>query len=68
MSLVYDGANGPFADGPSVTLTNTNTWKQVSWHVTDAYFGHRENNGADFRIFLGSGTRYLDVVSVSTTP
>jgi len=31
-------------------MTNTNTWKTHAFHVTDAYFGNRQNAGADFRI------------------
>jgi hypothetical protein len=64
--LQYDATSSPYKNGPSVALTNTNTWKSVAWNVTDAYFGNRQNNGADFRIFRGvNQTFYLDTVQVS---
>ncbi len=50
--------------GPA--LTGSNTWKQHMFHVTDAYMGNRENNGADFRIGKdGGGYLFLDKVAVS---
>jgi hypothetical protein len=46
-----------------VTLTGSSTWKQQVFHVTDAYFGNRQNAGADFRISKsGGGLFYLDLV------
>ena len=51
----------------SVTLGNKDTWKQYTFYLNDAYFGNRQNNGADFRISAGVGTTfYLDLVQVST--
>src|SRR5262249_40404752 len=67
--LQYDAVDsvtgGPYKDGPSVNLTNTNTWKSVTWVIHDAWFGNRQNNGADFRIFVGPVSRTLDLVQVS---
>ncbi|MHC4799571.1 MAG: fibronectin type III domain-containing protein, partial [Planctomycetota bacterium] len=72
LKLQYDSSDpAPFPDdiykdGGSVPLTGTNTWKEHTYHVTDAYFGNRQNGGADFRI-TGTGgiTFYLDVVKVA---
>ena len=67
LTLQYDAASNAYKSGGSVALTGTNTWKQFYYHVSDAYFGNRQNGGADFRILAGAGnTFYLDVVSVST--
>jgi hypothetical protein len=56
-------------NGGSVTLANTNTWKTTSFHLTDAYFGNRENGGADFRFGNISGSYYyLDNIRVMVTP
>jgi len=66
--LQYDASDGTiYKNGGSVTLTNTNTWKQHTFHVTDAYFGNRQNGGADFRISGGSSGDifYLDLVRVT---
>jgi hypothetical protein len=71
LQLQYDSNTGSdtaakYKDGGSVTLTGSNTWKQHTYHVTDAYFGDRQNGDADFRIFGGvSNTFYLDMVRVS---
>ena len=68
LTLQYDSvAGGAYKTGPSVVLTNTNTWKTVTWQVTDAYFGNRENNGADFRINYSGLDFYLDVITVKVT-
>ncbi|UCD28411.1 MAG: immunoglobulin domain-containing protein [Planctomycetota bacterium] len=54
-----------YKNGGGVTLTGSNTWKEHTYHVTDAYFGDRQNEGADFRIAqTESGPMYLDVVTV----
>jgi hypothetical protein len=66
LTLQYDSiAGGAYKTGTSVTLVNSNTWKQFTFSVTDAYFGNRENAGADFRIFRGTNiTFYIDTVTV----
>jgi Dockerin type I domain/Putative Ig domain len=71
LQLQYDSIGPDFSfyykNAQIISLTNTNTWKHYTWHVTDAYFGNRQNSGADFRIASGVGnTFYLDVVRVST--
>jgi hypothetical protein len=68
--LHYDSDTGDtlaakYKNGGGVTLTGTDTWKQHTWHVTDAYFGNRQNNGADFRIHHPeAGLFYLDLAYV----
>jgi hypothetical protein len=70
LSLQYDSNTGStipafYKSGGSVPLTGGNTWKQKVFHVTDAYFGNRQNAGADFRISKsGGGFFYLDTVRV----
>lgn len=74
LALNYDSLSSAWTDGSSVTLTNSNTWKTATFHVGDAYFGNRENYGADFRIARGNGVPfYIDTVTVGpgapdTTP
>jgi hypothetical protein len=73
LTLQYDSNTGDtlpafYQNGGSITLAGTNTWKQHTFHLTDAYFGNRQNFGSDFRIFGGVGnTFYLDKVLVSLT-
>jgi len=69
LSLQYDSNTGNtlpsfYKDAGSVTLTGSNTWKQKVFHITDAYFGNRENVGADFRISKANSFFYLDQVRV----
>lgn len=73
LALDYDSNTGTgieacYRNGGSVTLTNTNTWKSKSFHVTDAWFGNRQNAGADFRISDIGPVFYLDKVRVTTEP
>jgi len=66
LGLEYDAADSPYKNGGSVALTGSNTWKRHTFHVTDAYFGNRQNGACDFRIACGAGsTMYLDTVQVS---
>ena len=73
LALQYDSDNGDtlpafYKHGGSITLTGTNTWKQHTFQVNDAYFGNRQNQDADFRIFGGvSNTFYLDRLQVTTS-
>jgi hypothetical protein len=66
LGLEYDASDGnKYKSGGTVTLVADNTWKQHLYHVADAYFGDRQNNGADFRIAkYGGGIFYLDAVEV----
>ncbi|MHC4799899.1 MAG: PKD domain-containing protein, partial [Planctomycetota bacterium] len=67
MKLQYDSTDpAPFPDDMykntgDLILTGTDTWKSHTFHIYDAYFGNRQNGGADFRIFRDVGnTFYLD--------
>ncbi|UCD28568.1 MAG: sulfatase-like hydrolase/transferase [Planctomycetota bacterium] len=63
--LQYDAADSAYQDGDSISLTTQNKWKTYMFHVTDAYFGNRQNGEADFRIARTSnGSFCLDVVQV----
>jgi PKD repeat protein len=65
-SLQYDSSSGAYTSAGNVTLTNTNTWKRKKYHVTNAYFGNRQNNSCDFRIFGSTNnTFYIDCVQVA---
>jgi len=71
LALQYDsntgsGTSAKYKNGGSVSLAGSNTWKRYTFHVTDAYFGNRQNASADFRIVGPSGqTFYLDLVEVT---
>jgi len=72
IGLQYDSNTGEdleakYKSGGGITMTGSNEWRQHAFHLTDAWFGNRQNGGADFRIAGHDGTVfYLDVVGVST--
>ena len=76
LELHYDSSDfggamaGAYKSGGTIALTGADTWMQHTFHLTDAYFGNRQNADADFRVFGGGGghTFYLDVVHISDTP
>ncbi|MCP4655620.1 MAG: DUF362 domain-containing protein [bacterium] len=72
LRLQYDSDTGGevsarYRNAGRVMLEGTGSWRQHTFHLTDAYFGNRQNLGADFRITkTGAAQRfYLDLVQVS---
>ncbi len=45
----YDGVSDPYTTIP-VSNQGTGRWQRHTFHLTDAYFGGRQNNGADLRL------------------
>ncbi|HJO92824.1 MAG TPA: cellulose binding domain-containing protein [Victivallales bacterium] len=65
LELQYDSNGKAYTLGGSVNMTGSNAWKQHIFQVSDAYFGNRQNNGADFRISGGvANTFYIDKITV----
>jgi hypothetical protein len=63
--LQYDAIGAAYKNGPAVELTGTNTWKVYTTILYDAYFGNRQNNGADLRVAAPPGVRFaVDLVYV----
>lgn len=61
--IQYDSTAGAYTNGPSITTQGTNKWKTKTFEFSNAYFGNRQNNGADFRIASIPGTYfYIDLV------
>jgi len=69
IQLQYDGTGSAYTHAASVTLGGTNTWQSYTWHVTDGYFGGRQNSSSDLRIYRSVGqTMYLNKVEVANYP
>ncbi|MEP0843167.1 MAG: hypothetical protein HRF43_10725 [Phycisphaerae bacterium] len=68
LSLQFDGATNPYQSGGGVALTGAPVWKHHTWHLAQAYFGNRQNGGADLRIGNVGNPFHIDVVRVSTRP
>ncbi len=71
ISLQYDSCGGNtlsdfYKLGGSVPLGGTDTWKHATLHLSDAYFGNRQNGGADFRLGKVGGRLYIDKVWVAS--
>jgi hypothetical protein len=51
LSLEYDGASGPYTLHPLAIETRASgEWRTVRFEIADAYFGNRQDAGADFRL------------------
>jgi autotransporter-associated beta strand protein len=59
LGLQYDGPAAYPTHPQNLTTTNSGTWRTVRFEISDAFFGGRQNGGADFR--LTSGGRKLNV-------
>ncbi len=66
----YDGVDYSYSSTPDVVLQDSNEWKQHTFHLTDAYFGGRQNFGADLRLSnrYDGKTNYFGRVWVSKVP
>jgi hypothetical protein len=66
LALQYDASDGNrYKNGGTVSLGNGGAWQSHIFRLTDAYFGNRQNAGADFRIFGAGGHFYIDRVEVT---
>ncbi|MHC4799156.1 MAG: immunoglobulin domain-containing protein, partial [Planctomycetota bacterium] len=67
LRLQYDANDGVYyKTAGTIPLTDTDTWMQHVFHITDAYFGDRQNCSSDFRINkTGGGGFYIDTVKVA---
>ncbi len=48
-----------------MSLTNSQQWRTATFDLPDAYFGDRQNGGADLRISLPDIDVYVAQVTVS---
>lgn len=68
--LDYDSADaswpfgGAYKQTSGVSFTNTNQWRTATFNLPDAFFGSRQNGGADLRI-CAVGTYYISRVTVT---
>jgi autotransporter-associated beta strand protein len=51
LGLQYDSGSAAYTNHPRpITTTGSNTWRRVRFEIADAFFGGRQNGGADFRL------------------
>jgi hypothetical protein len=63
LTLQYDSSAGTaradcYKPCASIEMKGSKIWKRHTFHLTDAYFGNRQNHGADLRIFGGEGNDF----------
>ena len=63
------GQAGAYYRASAVYFTNSGAWKVATWQLDHCRFANRENNGADFRIYVGTtaGVK-IDAVRISKIP
>jgi hypothetical protein len=50
LGLQYDSSSAAYTNHPQpITTTGSNTWRVCDFEIADAFFGGRQNGGADFR-------------------
>ncbi len=62
LAIEYDSSTSAYQALFGPAMTNTNTWKSYTFHVTNAKFNNSENGGADFRVSAAGATFALDTV------
>jgi regulation of enolase protein 1 (concanavalin A-like superfamily) len=51
LALEYDSVSAPYKAHPKAfSVSSTDTWRTARFEISDAYFGNRQNGGADFRL------------------
>jgi hypothetical protein len=61
----YDGAGGPYENGPTVTSPGTNQWVTATVQLSDAAFNELQNESADLRLQASDSTQPLTIHSIS---
>ncbi|MDO8587803.1 MAG: carbohydrate-binding protein [Armatimonadota bacterium] len=65
LGMDYDSTSAAYTAVTGPTLTNTLTWKTYTFSVSNAYFGNRQNGGADFRLWVNTQQEWgIDTVVV----
>ena len=66
---VGDGIPNMYRSASSLYFTNTSKWKTATWTLTNCKFANRQNVGADFRVYVGTGYNVkIDSVRLSKIP
>ncbi len=56
---------GRYKQTQHIRLTDSGVWKTATFDLPDAYFGGRQNEGADFRIATNDNDLYINSVTVA---
>lgn len=65
--IQYDGAGGPYENGPAVSSPGTGQWVTAQIQISDARFAEAENGGADLRFAVSDPSQPLFIHQVSMT-
>lgn len=64
----YDAEEAPYQKLLPVELGQSGEWRWAEWQVRDAFFGNRQNGGADFRIAIapeGSRIKHFNRIELA---
>ncbi len=50
LNVQYDSTDAAYRAANPVTLENSGEWRTARFYLDDAFFGNRQNGGADFRL------------------
>lgn len=65
LGIQYDShRNSAYYAGPNVALAGSGVWIETVFALPDAFFGHCQNGGADFRLINDGNDLYVRQVSV----
>lgn len=69
-NIEYDSLFHPYSGTPIVSLQNTGLWKSHTFHISDGYFGGRQNWGADLRLsnYHDGKTNFFSHIYISKSP
>jgi hypothetical protein len=62
--LQYDGVASSYSASPAAVLTDSGQWRTHRFQISDAFFGNRQTDGADFRLTTPSADLLIRRVSV----
>jgi len=73
LELQYDatgaGLGNVYRPGGKITFTGSGEWRTHTFEIDDACFADRQNNGADFRLYVGKGkAAYVSRVALAARP
>lgn len=65
LGLQYDGSTAAYTNHTqAITTTGNGRWRRVRFEMSDAFFGGRQNSGADFRLTTGGKKLHVNRVWV----
>ncbi len=65
IKVQYDSVTNAYTGTAQFTTKGYGGWKNYRWNVTNAFFGNRENGGADLRVSISPTNKVVGIRRVS---